>query len=772
MRKLFTLIPLALIFSCVVLAQKNFSASPSTTWFSPELVENNSSLCEGFLDVMTPRLDSSEPELSDIGLQRVFLNDLQLDVPAEEISGRVTWDDKPYLISYDTKYYIYELEGIGCGGGCNQYSYVASLVPFTGDRNEHLASSFIEGSLTPSTSRSVVLLRTEDNKYYVSSDIGSHQDLHHLNQEAEWELSCKVKMQPDVFANEDYPSVAGVKEAMDEFHDVVRDIVGWPGCSQGSLQANSRRDRSVSERLGELLYQPMLENNVRAARSYENVITYMRRWALAGISEQSTILRYESELEQMVGLLSNLYIEQFGFTQEEARRTAHLGLTSVVASNFAYASPYTPYRNPDEEALRTAILENRPIEEIRQFVVPASLIDRSANPDSMLNIALEYPQALEYLLELGGNPNQPNRFGKTPLMYAAQYNALDAAKILLQAGAEPDATTIGLRNCDYALSTSAMTPLHYAVRYASTEFVDLLLDAGANTYTSTFSSLEGRDGEYAIDWLDHYASENSEEPNLNISADEYVYLQNRLAIPSEAVRMEEAREHTEQAKQSYENGDAERAYTSIQQALQADPLHTEALALNITVASLLGDTEQAASAANTIIDLDRDSEVVANAWSSLGSMCERRSNRLEDYDENSLCTYSYLFYFYQAWKSNPVDRHGKKLEEAFSERYSGNCEFSNDPVYHYFIAQRRGDYLDRQASPLDYSNFIYLLHDADWHPSDKTVEVQNREDHTWISPELIDRSDIGEYAISVFRQEHYISAARFEDSDCSAYMHR
>src|SRR5262249_1526633 len=136
----------------------------------------------------------------------------------------------------------------------------------------------------------------------------------------------------------------------------------------------------------------------------------------------------------------------------------------------------------------------RPIDELRAIEVPLNVIDGDDDDEghenyyrfneSMLDAAVEYPEAVAYLLELGADPNKTNTFFKTPLMYAAQRNAAASAKLLLDAGGDPNAVTVWPEGC-HALTRASMTALHYAVRYASSAFVDLLLERGAVTYIKT-----------------------------------------------------------------------------------------------------------------------------------------------------------------------------------------------------------------------------------------------------------------------------------------------
>ncbi|EZH72864.1 hypothetical protein ATO12_22310 [Aquimarina atlantica] len=78
---------------------------------------------------------------------------------------------------------------------------------------------------------------------------------------------------------------------------------------------------------------------------------------------------------------------------------------------------------------------------------------------------------VEFLLNHGADPNIPNHFYKTPLMIAAEENALEAAKILL---AYKVSIEHGIHTGSYT-----KTPLCIAVLHNHTEMVTLLIQNSA-----------------------------------------------------------------------------------------------------------------------------------------------------------------------------------------------------------------------------------------------------------------------------------------------------
>jgi hypothetical protein len=222
----------------------------------------------------------------------------------------------------------------------------------------------------------------------------------------------------------------------------------------------------------------------------------------------------------------------------------------------------------------------------------------SRSDESVLSVAIDHPDALRWLLEKGEDPNHANAFGKTPLMYAAQRNALDAVNILLAHGADPNAATLWpWDRCFYTLSRVNVTPLHYAARYASAEILKALLDGGAATFIRTDHG-QGASGEFPLDWLRAHASPTAAERNPNIDEADLPRLE-KLPRPLDAGELASYSERqVSQAQVQYGGGDVNAAHRSLKMALQANPENAPALSdmsLVALRAGLLGESLQAAT---------------------------------------------------------------------------------------------------------------------------------------------------------------------------------
>lgn len=113
------------------------------------------------------------------------------------------------------------------------------------------------------------------------------------------------------------------------------------------------------------------------------------------------------------------------------------------------------------------------------------------NKSSPLHIASQLSDIsmIQFLLEKGSNPNQPDGDFNSPLMKAIESNNFKAVEILIQAGA------------DYTMpNKNKNTPLHFACKYGSKEIVELLLSQ--NVEINTIDNTDSTPLYYAVDRQD------------------------------------------------------------------------------------------------------------------------------------------------------------------------------------------------------------------------------------------------------------------------------
>ena len=122
-----------------------------------------------------------------------------------------------------------------------------------------------------------------------------------------------------------------------------------------------------------------------------------------------------------------------------------------------------------------------------------------------MQLSIAYPQTLKKIIQYGQkeknfNIDEPNEFGKTPLMWAAQYGFLESVKILLDSGANINKQTYE-SNCDDdwdsfdCIRNGKRTALMYAVQEGQGQIVRYLLDQKAD------KTLKDSLGKTAYDYL-------------------------------------------------------------------------------------------------------------------------------------------------------------------------------------------------------------------------------------------------------------------------------
>lgn len=105
----------------------------------------------------------------------------------------------------------------------------------------------------------------------------------------------------------------------------------------------------------------------------------------------------------------------------------------------------------------------------RCFKVAKLLIEKGAKIDLHIASALCETDVVKLLRE-GLDVNKKDDRHNTPLHNAAQFGRAEAAKILLNYGAGPN-----------AINKDGLTPLHHAAGFGHTDLIELLIDSGANT---------------------------------------------------------------------------------------------------------------------------------------------------------------------------------------------------------------------------------------------------------------------------------------------------
>ena len=568
------------------------------------------------------------------------------------------------------------------------------------------------------------------------------------------------------------------------------------GSTCGSAGTHDRWVAQTHDNLIQVLFRPWERKDVGVYRGnshghYDKTMEGLEKWSLTGVSEYDAFAAYNKQLANTIVSVSGLFQKKYGWSPVLSKELAENALKSAVSSGFGFYM-YDPQFSLGEEMLRRRILDKRPIGEIKATEFDVGKVDEEENQysigyglqESILNIAVTYPEALEYLLAKGVYPDMPNAFGKTPLMYAVQANQLETVKILLRAGANPNARTIRPNDtCYYSLSTIGMTPLHYAVRYASPEITRVLLDYGAvpllKTESGNFSELIRVNGAVQIHrykndgdvvaWFDRYNGEKSLERNTNIPIERLDEIKAWLTINAILIP-ELVNKYILKAEKLYQSNDVNGAYIAIDLALALDSLNIRALGDMSLIAIKIKKLGKSIEASRIVLETSNSNKEISSAWFNQGLACEMAADNSQygvaylRFNGNDYCSAGDIYPFYKSIVVNDsVVRRNKLLDklEKGAHKESGvvkDCAIPGREIKLLFrIVQDPDEKRHKQAQ------FIYILHSKKESISveDLKWKVRNYEGngsgYKTITPILYDNVNLGDYDLTIYKSEEAVS---------------
>jgi tetratricopeptide (TPR) repeat protein len=697
----------ALLLATRAAAQLPASLDPSGAWFQPSLeLDEDAELCGALLDTGVRDFFAASAVQTDVAAWSPLLEAVRVTPSTGPVRPMASTEDPIALVRAgplpaDESTFFAELAGGrmyvaqtsrgGCGGRCETMSYHASTRPWGEVGNVYDPESYRRlGATTLTVPRYAHhWLKTADGRYYIGYRGGDFEAgreallLVKLTGDGSWQNTCVVRTHPGELAEVDNGALRRALTSVRALDAAAGKLAGEDG-DCGTLRALSWVNSSRARALEEALYKPWSWLGRGAPPDGGDALPpEVERWAALGVFERHALESYREQRAETLDELADFYAEQFRWSRSEARSVAESVIATVADQSFHFPATNPVYYDRGAAiALRRAILERRPLEEIRS--IPASVGNIDGDDDqreeSLLSVAVEYPDALAYLLERGANPNRPNAFGKTPLMYAAQHNAVASAKLLLDVGADPNAATVQPSdNCYYSLNRTSVTALHYAVRYASVELVELLVDRGAAVFAKVRGDFGEPEGQLPLDWLRRYAAADSKERNPNIGIEDVPALAARLATPDVRALEDIALDLAVRAEAEYGAADAAAAYETLRLALEASPNHPRALSDMSLIALRAGRPAEAASAAWLLANSATDRKLVANAWFNLGLACEALERPWDN-----VCPAAAVFPFLRSWVTEPTQARADKLRAVLDQRAS--CiETRAEGVYRYVL---------------------------------------------------------------------------------------
>ena len=748
-------------------AQLPVAADFTGAWFKPYLeIDEDPALCADALGLAAGEFFSKDTVLPTIGAQDFSrsLEAIEFDsfaqtpttsdpraTPVEPPPHVVRIEGKPIYLARSYAAYT----GL-CGyGACSGYAYHASVRPLTGVPPRAYPDEYRKiGAQSLSVPEYLSSwLKSSDGRYFIGfrDYLPGHKarTLVRLTADGSWHETCRVIETPPPLDSIDNEAARAVLPAIRALDEAAFAMAGDGGC--GSPAARTYRRQFLEQSL----YRPwnwLGEEEIQAQLASQSMAK-LELWAANGLYEHRALARYRAQRDVALDALEKFLAAQFRWPAEDVASVAR---TAVFVTDTGFSFPDgDPYRGgAAARALRRAILDHRPLEEIRAIDAPLAAIDGvdDEHRESALNAAVAYPEALQYLLDRGANPNRANAFGKTPLMYAAQQNAYESAAALLDHGADPNAQTRApTSDCYYELSRTSVTVLHYAVRYASRRLVELLLEHGAAPVVSAKHGGygEGTDppgGEYPVHWLARYDSATSVERNPNIAPGDVPALKARLAPPESAALPELARQLTARAEREYSGGDPARALSSLRVALGVAPDLERALVDTSLVALRAGEPDEAARAAQRVIAQSHDERTLANAWFNYGLACDPSAipdHRIE-------CQSSTVYPFLRSWLIEPTPARVAKISEVMARVAQCHEQRGDGSTLHYFIATMGNtDEISSQTK-------IYVLRPARSAVATDSIRWSTRNGGPIATPALTRRYVLGDVAVDAYDSQAWV----------------
>jgi hypothetical protein len=732
--------------ACVVLALSHLACAAdlhlpreerASAWFAPMLVTSNASMCGAALEAERDTFfnplddDPKVSGLTGLATQNSVVEDPDVVVLAEYPTElTLTLPDR-------SRAFLFFFAYPGCGGGCERAAVgIDDERIVEGKFEEATRESFKLPRALPLTYRYGPdrwrLFKSSSGDFYLRGTLHDHTQWYRVAAADRFELACDIALKPDIRSGKAAVYSQELSDAIDSLRVAADRMAGHPG-DCGSMHTPGRWAQYREKNLETALYRPwavverhQFESN-NSGGDYARIVQQLQLWSLGGVKEYRDFGAYQSQFSRAAAILTSFYRARFGWTPERAAETAEAALEGAISSGFGFYE-YEPYPGQGERQLRDAILSRAPLEKIRGMAVDPKGIDR-AGEDSILNLAIEYPEALSYLLDKGFDPNIGNGFGKTPLMYAAQYNQLASAELLLRAGADPNATTyLSSDRCAYTINTSHWTPLHYAARYSSARLIKLLREHGAVTFIQS-TSYQGN--EYPLDRLQRYAGFGvTEDRNPHIAESEFLGLAVLLAVPSDEEKLAMATDQIARARWDYAAGDAQRAYQRLRLALFAQPDQPDAIADLPLIALRAGNIGPAISAADRAITTLKTPAALAAAWFNKGLICEHPQAREVFTLDRARCELDTLEPFVNSWKAQPSPARANKLRTLI-QKSAASCRAESGRHYRVALVDPYGSFR------------VYVLH--------RSSETIDGSQIRWSIPgvKVVDRFSLGEDAMTL-----------------------
>jgi hypothetical protein len=462
--------------------------SPDAAPYAPRLVVDEDSVCQAFLDAATDafRQSSLKLDLSVAGWP-VTVNWMRFrstDTLERADPRRLTYREVD--LDGDGKRELLAVIGESHGWRGDVYHFLRAppmdeSSPDSAGLTDHVRA---KGSALRDVAWAPPAVLEVAGKYFLlDADDDSEVTLSRIPAIGGLERTCVVRLFP-------YGDLLGPLKgtAVEDFFRLVGQIVGGYGYC-GTLDAGGRLWIEARDAQKHTAWRQWALRNENGGpyNSRAEVDAALERWGRESLWNYRLYRRLHGSLDAAIAALSAHYEATWrapaAAAQEEASRT----IDQVLRRHFVFsksAPTAPPYPTASLEPL---LLAGGPREEIERLlaknpgIAGRTITALDGKPrEALIFFALEHPTVLRRLLEVGAPANAPNEFGKTALMYAAQFDLVDTAKVLLDYGADVNAQTEQEPGCEINVAIGERTALMYVAENASLPLLELILQAGAN----------------------------------------------------------------------------------------------------------------------------------------------------------------------------------------------------------------------------------------------------------------------------------------------------
>ena len=293
--------------------------------------------------------------------------------------------------------------------------------------------------------------------------------------EGKGEPLCRIRLGPQDAFIHGPESVARLFDHLD--------LVTGEDCGGGTLHSLARLKLLIEGIPSRVLLRPWAMTT-EPYNSKSTVDLWLNHWSEQDISQAIT---YEELLAARLEARRELqlwYQSAFGFDTQAAANASAFAVDWLLRGHFKFPRRSNPTGHETDSlyALKRAILSGANLDRISNELEKAEASNASSQDilSEVLPNALALPLVLDYLIAEGAELDHGNAFNKTALMFAAHFDLLEAAEILLDAGADPNRQTRMLGySCPYIILVGERTALFYAAEKASADMIRLLIERGA-----------------------------------------------------------------------------------------------------------------------------------------------------------------------------------------------------------------------------------------------------------------------------------------------------